>query len=100
MLGIVLGSAAELAAQETTGQIVGRMVDSQSLPMPGVTVTATGPQGQKFEITDGDGRFTVPFLTPGLYQLRAELQGFKTLEKNDITVSLGQTVNLAFQLDV
>jgi hypothetical protein len=97
---IALLCVSAVAAQETTGRIEGRTVDDQSLPVPGVTVTATGPQGEKTAITDGDGRFTVPFLTPGTYQLRAELQGFKAIEQNDISVSLGQTVNLELKLEV
>jgi hypothetical protein len=99
-LGIALLSAGSLAAQETTGQIEGRIVDAQSLPVPGVTVTATGPQGEKITITDADGRYTVPFLTPGAYQLRAELQGFKTIQKNDVSVSLGRTVDVGLQLEI
>lgn len=99
-VGIALLSLSSLLAQETTGQIEGRIVDAQSLPVPGATVTATGPQGDKTTITDGEGRFTVPLLTPGAYQLRAELHGFKTVQKNDVAVSLGQTVDIALQLEV
>jgi hypothetical protein len=99
-LGVALLSVGSLAAQETTGQIEGRIVDAQALPVPGVTVTATGPQGEKIAITDTEGRFTVPFLTPGVYQLRAELQGFKAIEQKDVNVSLGQTVDLALKLEV
>jgi hypothetical protein len=100
ILGLALLATGSLAAQETTGKIEGRIVDAQSLSVPGVTVTAIGPQGEKITVTDTDGRFTVPFLTPGVYQLRAELQGFKAIEQKDVTVSLGQTVDLALKLEV
>jgi hypothetical protein len=99
-LGMALLSVGSLAAQETTGRIEGRVVDAESATAPGVTVTVTGPQGEKATTTDTDGRFTVPFLTPGAYQLRVELDGFKTIEKNDVTVSLGQVVDLEFKLEV
>ena len=69
--------ASPLAAQETTGKIQGRVVDAQGLAVPGATVTATGVQGSKNTVTDGDGRYTIPFLTPGVYSVRAELSGFK-----------------------
>jgi hypothetical protein len=98
-LAIVLFSSS-LRAQETTGRIEGRITDPQQLPAPGVTVTATGPQGEKFTVTDTDGRFIVPLLTPGLYSLRAELQGFKPIQQNDINVSLGETVDIGLQLEV
>ena len=76
--------ASPLAAQETTGTIQGRVVDAQGLAVPGATVTVTGPQGSKNTVTDADGRFTIPFLTPGIYAVRAELQGFKAVEQKDV----------------
>jgi hypothetical protein len=99
-LGFALLAGGSLAAQETTGKIEGRIVDADSLPVPGVTVTTYGPQGEKIAITDTDGRFTVPFLTPGPYRLRAEIQNFKAIVRNDLAVSLGQTLDLEFQLEV
>src|ERR1700722_12224097 len=41
LLVLLLASAAVVTAQETTGTIRGRIVDSQSLGVPGVTVTVT-----------------------------------------------------------
>ena len=35
------------SAQETTGTLTGRFVDTQGLAVPGATVTVTGPQGAK-----------------------------------------------------
>ena len=86
--------AATAHAQSTTGTIAGRIVDAQGLATPGATVTVTGPQGAKTTVTDTEGRFNLPFLTPGLYALRAELQGFKMIERADIQVRLDQTVDL------
>ena len=59
--------ASRASAQDTTGTISGRIVDAQGLAVPGVTITATGAQGAKTAVTDSQGRFTVPFLTPGSY---------------------------------
>ena len=67
------------AAQETTGTLSGRLVDAQGLALPGATVTVTGPQGARSVVTDEQGRFQSPFLTPGVYDVRAELQGFKAV---------------------
>src|SRR5256885_1866749 len=81
-------------AQETTGTVRGRITDPQGLAVPGVTVTTTGPQGVKTTVSDADGRFSIPFLTPGVYTVRAELTGFKAIEQHNVTVSLGQAVDL------
>ncbi len=86
--------------QETTGALNGRVIDAQSLPIPGATVTITGPQGTRSFTTDADGRFAAPSLTPGQYDVRVELQGFKTALQKNVVVSLGQTVSVPITLVV
>ncbi len=88
------------SAQDTTGALTGRLEDSQGLALPGVTVTATGQQGAKTAVTDADGSYRIPFLTPGSYVVKAELQGFKTAERRAVTVSLGQVTTVNVQLEV
>jgi Carboxypeptidase regulatory-like domain/TonB-dependent Receptor Plug Domain len=99
LFGLTLLSSS-VGAQGTTGQIVGRIVDAQGLAVPGATVTVSGPQGAKTIATSADGRFNVPFLTPGVYSVKAELQGFKAVEQKDINVSLGGTSEVALKMDV
>jgi len=88
------------SAQQTTGTISGRVVDAQGLPVPGAAITITGSQGVKTAVTDGDGRFTVPFLTPGRYAVRAALQGFTPIDRSNVQVQLGQTTDIPFALQV
>ena len=98
---IMLYAPSRLAlAQETTGTLRGTIADAQGLAVPGVRVAATGPQGVQETTTDAGGRFNLPFLTPGAYDVRAELQGFKAFEQRTITVSLGQTVDLTVRMEV
>src|SRR5258707_197467 len=97
---LLAGTAATARAQSTTGTISGRIVDGQGLAMPGVSVTATGPQGAKTAVTDTEGRFNLPFLTPGTYALRAELQGFKSIERADIPVRLNQATDLPLTMQI
>ena len=66
-----LSLAGVAAAQETTGTLIGRLTDPQGLALPGVTVTITGPQGARSVVTETDGTYRVPFLTPGTYDVRA-----------------------------
>jgi hypothetical protein len=58
-------AAATVRGQSTTGTIAGLMADAQSLVVTGIIVTVTGPQGVRSAVTDGEGRFNLPFLTPG-----------------------------------
>lgn len=101
LVAVALAISSRAVAQETTtGTVGGRIMDSQGLAVPGATVTATGPQGSRTAVTDAEGRFNVPYLTPGLYAVRAELQGFKAVEQKNITVSLGQRLELNLRLEV
>ncbi len=95
-----LTCASAVMAQETTGRISGRVADAQGLAAPAATVTVTGTQGAKTATTDSSGRFSIPFLTPGVYVVRAELKGFKAVEQPDVIVTVGQTVDLALRLEV
>ena len=94
VVAITLGISHVGFGQETTGTISGRVVDPQGLPIPGATVTATGTQGTKQAVTDSTGNFTLPFLTPGTYAVRIELQGFTPFMREGVVVSLGQTVDI------
>ena len=87
-------------AQETTGTVTGRVTDAQGLAVPGVTVTLTGPQGAKAFTTDADGRYNAPLLLPGTYVVKAELQGFKTVEQPNVVVRLGQSIDLPLTMQV
>jgi hypothetical protein len=94
-----MAGAPALFAQ-TTATIAGRIVDGQGLPVPGVSVVATGPQGAKTAVTGADGRYQLSYLTPGQYTVRAELQGFKTVEQGAVMLRLGQTVDLSLTMQV
>src|SRR5262245_1973150 len=89
---------AAVAQETTTGSIEGRIVDPQGLPVPGVTVTVSSMQGAQSFVTDSDGRFIAPYLTPGAYTIRAELSGFRPLEQQNVQVRLGQRVTLPLTL--
>jgi hypothetical protein len=95
-LALVLCIAAGIAwAQEvTTGTIQGTAKDPQGAPLPGVTVTISSVQGTKSATTDQDGKFRFSYLTAGAYSLKAMLEGFNTVERQNLTVSLAASVNL------
>src|SRR5687767_6906465 len=87
------------SAQETTGSLQGQITDQQGLAVPGATVTITGPQGARTFTTDGEGRYLAPFLAPGTYTVRAELQGFKASEQADVVVALAQRREVNIRLE-
>jgi hypothetical protein len=100
LVALALAVTSTAYAQEIGGTLSGRVLDAQKLPVPGVTVTATGPQGARSGVSDADGRFSIPFLTPGNYDLKAELQGFKSYEQKNVIVSVGQITDIPVSMQV
>ena len=91
----MLSMASGAAAQTTTGTISGRIVDSQGLALPGVTVTVAGPnlQGSLTVVSTGNGDYIVPRVPPGTYTVTFELTGFER-QQNSVTVALSQALAL------
>jgi hypothetical protein len=89
-------------AQVTTGTVAGRLLDPQGGTLPGVTVTAKQMETslQRTTTSDTQGRYTLPALPPGSYELRAELQGFRPLVRSGVTLTVGQTVVVDLVLQV
>jgi hypothetical protein len=91
-----------VAFAQTTGAILGTIVDAQGGALPGVTVSATSPalQGTRTAVTDGTGTFRFPTLTPGTYSIKAELSGFQPATQENISVSLDRSVSLSLKMAV
>jgi hypothetical protein len=98
----LLLSCASAFAQQTTGNITGRVVDQQGAAMPGVTVTAkSGQTGfTRSEVSDAEGLYRLAALPVGLYDVTAELQGFSPAGNKGIEVNVAQTVTLDFAMRV
>jgi hypothetical protein len=100
LLGLLLIGSAAIAQETTSGSLRGRVSDAQNLAVPGATVSVTSAQGTKNFLTDSDGRFFAPYLTPGHYNVRVELAGFRPTEQRNIELRLGQRLDLALVLKV
>jgi len=70
--GLCMLAAAALA-QENSGNIFGKVVDKSGASLPGVTVTLTGQAAPETFVTDSQGQFRFLKLSPGKYNLHAEL---------------------------
>jgi hypothetical protein len=94
--------ATTTAFAQTTGQVIGTVVDAQGGVLPGVTVSATSPQlqGTRTAITDGSGTFRFPTLPPGTYTIKANLSGFQDAAQENVTVSLDRTASLNLKMQV
>src|SRR6478672_10031732 len=87
---------------QTQGGITGTVTDSSGAAVPGatVTVTNTATRGTRNTTTNGEGLYTFPAVPPGSYELKVELQGFKTAEIRAFKVDIQQTVRMDVALQV
>ena len=89
-------------AQQTTGNITGRIVDAQGAAVPGVTVTAKSPQTgfTRTDVSDGEGIYRLNALPVGPYDITAELSGFSTFSRKEVVVNVAQTTDLNVELSL
>jgi hypothetical protein len=102
-LALLAIAAVPVAAQVQTGSILVRVSDAQGGAVPGVTVTLSSPvlvAGTMAGVTDGGGVNRFPSLQPGIYSVKLDLQGFRTVIRENVQVVVGQTVPLDMQLTV
>jgi outer membrane receptor for ferrienterochelin and colicin len=99
---IPAAEAAGVAQGHPTGTISGRVTDPDGLPVPGVLVTVASPvlQGVRTATTSTNGDYIVPFLPAGDYEVTFELQGFTTLTRANIgvTMAAAQTLDVSLML--
>ncbi|MGD1009133.1 MAG: carboxypeptidase regulatory-like domain-containing protein [Candidatus Aminicenantales bacterium] len=90
---VALASIA-LAQSRETGAIRGVVTDEQNAPLPGVNVTLSGGNlmGGRTFVTGASGEFRFPALPPGEYQIKAELQGFGTVLREQIRLTTTTTL--------
>lgn len=82
--------------------ITGIVVDPSNAAIPNVKIvltnvkTQTTVQGK----TNGSGAYSLPFVQPGVYTLAADTSGFKHYEKQDITVTVAQNLELDVRMQL
>lgn len=82
-------------AQLSSGNIVGKVLDSDGAAVPGATVTLTGQGAPRVFISNNDGSYRYLGLAPGRYTISAELSGFSTLTRPvDVSLNANSEVNL------
>src|SRR5437870_5002246 len=90
-----------LAAQDLDNvTIAGRVTDQNGAVIPGATVTATllKTRVERTVVTDGDGRYKLIQLEPGVYKIKASFTNFAAEETAELATVAGQNVQLDFTL--
>jgi hypothetical protein len=91
-LAFVILRTSPAAAQAATGTIVGTVTDQTGAALPGVAVTVTNTETSLARnlVTDASGRYAAPNLAPGPYFIKATLQGFETVLRSGVTLTVGR----------
>jgi hypothetical protein len=102
MACIAVAGAAWAQTQITTGVIQGTVADPSGAVVPGAEVEARNLDNNvKRTLTTGpDGRFVFLQLAPGRYTVTVTRAGFATLVQENVTLTVGQSVNLGVTLKV
>lgn len=102
LICLLTGLSLTAKAQETAGSLTGRILDEKGETMPGVTVLATHtPSGTKYSGSTGkDGTFFLPGARiGGPYTVTVTFIGYINQTKGNITVTLGQAIEVNFKLE-
>ncbi len=89
-------------AQETRGNIQGRIADTTNAAVPNASVKATNTATNVTIETrsNSEGNYILPLLIPGNYDLSASANGFKITSRKDIELRIHETLQLDFGLEV
>ncbi|MGC8892899.1 MAG: carboxypeptidase regulatory-like domain-containing protein [Candidatus Saccharicenans sp.] len=102
LLCLLLFISFPLIAQELqTGSIRGKVIDENGQALPGVSITVTGPAllGKITAVTNQEGIYRAPALPPGRdYEVKAELDGFDTVIRKGVIVTVGANVTIDLQM--
>ncbi len=100
MLAVMLWGAA-FAQQYASATLSGQVTDPQGAVVSGadVEVTATATNQKRTTTTDDQGRFVVPGLPPGRYQILVKATGFQPRQIS-VSLQVGQQTLVRIPIDV
>src|SRR5260370_23852992 len=78
-------------AQEFRGTFSGAVTDAQGAGLAKAKIVATQTETgvKSTAVAELTGEYTIPFLSPGIYEISAEAPGFKKSIRRGITLSAG-----------
>ncbi len=102
VLLLALLTSAPATAQVLYGSIVGTVEDPTGAVVPGATITITNPAtGATREIkADDQGRYSVPNMQAGAYDVKVTAQGFRALTRTGVEITINTVTRLDAKLEV
>ncbi|NOT47785.1 MAG: TonB-dependent receptor, partial [Acidobacteria bacterium] len=99
---MILFVGGSVIAQDTRGTISGTITDPNGQTVASATVLVIDPSRgiTKTFTTNSEGIYRATFLTPGVYQVVVEAQGFKKSIRDNITVEISAQVQVSIPLEI
>ena len=99
---VILSLGFGLRAQQTTGRILGTILDSQGSAVPGAQITVTNQDTGAVRTANSgdDGLYTVPQVDAGKYTLEVKASGFGVKKITGAEVVVATDTRLDVKLDV
>jgi len=91
-----------LLAQRTQATLRGRISDASGAAVPKVEIEVknTATNVVLRTVSDSAGLYSAPFLNPGSYAFTAKAPGFKTYQRENLVLSVDQTVEADIALEI
>ena len=102
LVAVILLTATHSLFAQASASITGRVVDQAGAVLPGATVTVvnTATGATRDTVTNGEGLYTVPALTAGIYRVKADLPGFTAITRDNVELLTGSTLSVDLQLSL
>ena len=98
LAGLAVPAIAQVQVAATLG---GSVVDASGALVPRVVITVTNKETSLRRMSAAPtGYFSVPLLPPGHYSLTAKRDNFATVEIPDLTLNVGEIVNIRIELKI
>src|SRR5207249_695529 len=98
---LVLLFSFAIFAQANFGRILGSVKDPTGAVLPGAGVSLIDTQRglARTVTTDEAGLYNAPTLIPGMYTVRVEFPGFKTLARENVVLEVGQEIRVDLTIE-
>lgn len=99
--GLIGGLGAPAFAQNYS-ELRGRVIDQQGAVLPGATIVARHQESGTFRetVSGQDGSFFMTAMVPGMYEVTAELAGFRKYQMPNVLLQVGRTATLDVRLQL
>jgi len=102
VLLVLLALSFGVIAQDDRATISGTVTDATGATVPRANIKAIRVDTNEIKEvkSTSDGHYSIPYLTPGLYNIEVTATGFQTLKRQNIALRVADKLNLTLELTI